>query len=59
MKALDVWGRDGRGRLVQSSMTKLRELFEDLPRLGPFSDEDVIRELDDGLVLRHGTSGRP
>ena len=40
-------------------MTKLRELFEDLPRLGPFSDEDVIRELDDGLVLRHGTSGRP
>ncbi len=36
-------------------MTKLRELFEYLPRLGPFSDEDVIRELDDGLVLRHGT----
>ncbi len=37
-------------------MAKLHEALKDLPALGPFSDEDVIRRLDDGLVLRRGTA---
>ncbi len=37
-------------------MAKLQEALKDLPALGPFSDEDVLRRLDDGLVLRRGTA---